>query len=206
MASKRRQVSKRRTIQTTAQKQARQKELVYKETVKQVQKTNERLKSLSRHYKKGTWASKKLIDRLDGKQNAYKNGRIRIPKNATTTQLKSIQKATKQFLESKTSTRKGISEVSKSIKEGMKNAFEMEGKDITNSDIEDLYQMMSDDDFTKSDFEDKIGASRMDRYILDAKEKKMNVNNFIDLIEANEFSLDEDLRNKAISLYNKYVK
>lgn len=203
MSRKRRRVVKTKVILSKSQKKIQVKKDIYKETLKQVQETNARLKSLGRRYKKGSWASKILYNRIN---DYMSKGRIRVPKNATMTELKKIQKATKLFLNSKTSTKRGINEVSKSIKQGMKTAFDMEGKVASMSDIEDLYDMMTNEDFTKSDFEDKIGASRMDRYILDAKEQKQDVNEFIDAIESNEFSLDEDLREKAINLYNKYIR
>ena len=115
MASKRRQAIKKRTIPTKEQQSIK----LYNETLKQVRKTNARLDSLQRRNKKGgTWAIKKLRNRLDSDilKAWTKNGKIKIPKNITNTKLKQIQTATKQFLDSKTSTNKGI----KSIREQTK--------------------------------------------------------------------------------------
>ena len=71
-----------------------------------VDKANRRLKGLRNAGYKGTYASKKLINRIDTKTlKAWdKKGRIKINKNLTNTQLKAVQKATDQFMKSKTSS------------------------------------------------------------------------------------------------------
>ena len=80
------------------------------DTRKLIEQANKRLKGLNNAGYKGTWASKKLIDRINTKTlKAWdRTGKIKINRMLTNTQLKAIQKATDQFLKSKTSTIKGI--------------------------------------------------------------------------------------------------
>ena len=85
-----------------------------RDTRKLVNKANARLSSLQRRFKSGTWASKKLMHKLSSQPiRSWSKGRIRIKMNASRTQLLAIHKAVTNFLNSETSTRKGIENVRK---------------------------------------------------------------------------------------------
>ena len=107
MATKRRTAIKSRIVPTKEAKRERQYEKDFKIAQKQVQKVNQRLKSLERKFEKGkgTWSVKLLRDKMDTEKiGAWKNNRLRVTKDMTRTQLIAVQKASSQFLKSKTKT------------------------------------------------------------------------------------------------------
>ena len=139
-----------------------------RETRKLVSKANARLDSLQRRYKSGTWASKKLANRLSSnKLNMWtKKGKIKkIGKNLTKAQLIGLNKAINQFLNSQTSTKKGISTWKKNQVESIK-LNRSDDPDFTEEDAEDFFTMFGDNDFDF--FASKIGASTLQEIIYDA--------------------------------------
>lgn len=199
-------VRKRRpTTYTRGGKEWKLKELE-RQTKKNVQKVNERLKSLSKRYKKGTWASKKLANRLDSSTlKVWKNGRIKLRDNLNTTQLRAVNKATQQFLKSSTSTKTGINKRIESVKGGIREFLSEPGRDITGEDAEFFYNMLNDKDFTSIAEEDY--ASTLWACIDDAIEFNDDIDNFISRL-SNYMGIDMqdlDIKNKAIRLYQKYI-
>lgn len=188
----------------------RKQEKLYKQTLKNTQKVNERIRSLNRRYKKGTWAVKRLINRLDTNiLSVWKNGRIELNKNLTQSQLIAINKATNQFLESKTSTKTGIKEVYSNVKESLKETLSDDIRELTNEDVDFMYDMLGDDNFSyfNKDREDTnfIGASELWIVIDEAINKGDDENTFLNRMNVFVNVNDEDIRNKAINIYNKYV-
>lgn len=177
-------------------------------TVKLVKQANARLDTLQRRYKKGTWASKRLQNKLATnviKGWNRKSGKIKIPKNASRTQLRAINKAVVNFLNSKTSTKKGIKEVRVRTIESLKGTLSIDLDEITTEEAETLYNMFGDNDF--QDVASKIGSSTLQACIEDAIENNDDENTFIKRLgwySSIEFN-DVDIRNSAISIYNKYV-
>lgn len=202
MATKRRRIARTRTIQTNVQTERTKLE---RQVRKEVAQANQRLKSLERRYKRGTWASKKLMNRLDsGTLNAWQRGRIKVGKNLTSTQLRAIDKATRQFLESKTSTKKGIRETSQKTKESIKSTLSEDMRDrVSDEDAEFYYDMLGDNDFDY--FSDKIGASTLwvliDEAIDNSDSESAWLSRLSSYIELN----DLDVRDRAVRLYDKYV-
>lgn len=175
-----------------------------KETRKLVSKANARLDSLQRRYKSGTWASKKLANRLSSnKLNMWtKKGKIKTGKNLTKTQLIGLNKAINQFLNSQTSTKKGISTWKKNQVESIK-LNRSDDPDFTEEDAEDFFEMFGDRDFDF--FASKIGASKLQEIIYDAIRANDSEDNFLDQLDLYIELNDLDIREKAIRLYNKYV-
>lgn len=205
---------------------------LYKQVQKQVRETNKRLEKLSRgydvnkavrnpktgrfervskevkrvSYDAGTWASKKLINRLETSTlDAWSNGRVKIRENMTITQLRAVQKATSQFMASKTSTLKGIQSVKESTKESLKATLSDEDLgEITESEVETMYNMLSDNDFRF--LSDKVGASTAWSLIEDAKENNDTEKGWINRLNRYAFEInDVDMRSKALAIYNKYI-
>ena len=95
----------------TPTKQLTPKQKLYRETKNQVNEVNRRLRNLKRAGFQGTWASGKLLDKLNikklqGKKLLTKrNGgvQIQLSKDLNVSQLIAINKASKNFLEIKTS-------------------------------------------------------------------------------------------------------
>lgn len=205
---------------------------LYRQVQKQVRETNKRLEKLSRgydvnkavlnpktgrfervsnevkrvSYDVGTWASKKLINRLDTSTlEAWSKGRVKIRENMTITQLRAVQKATSQFIESKTSTLKGIQSIKELTKESLKATLSDEDLgDITDSEVETMYNMLSDNDFKF--LSDKVGASTAWSLIEDSKEHNDTDKGWINRLNRYAFEInDVDMRNKALAIYNKYI-
>ena len=205
---------------------------LYKQVQKQVIETNKRLEKLSRgydvnkavrnpktgryeraskevkrvSYERGTWASKKLINRLETSTlDAWSGGKVKISKDMTITQLRAVQKATNQFMTSKTSTLKGIQSVKESTKASLKATLSDEDmEEITEDEVETMYSMLSDDDFKF--LSDKVGASTAWSLIEDAKESNDTEKGWINRLNRYAFEInDVDMRAKALAIYNKYI-
>lgn len=178
-----------------------------RETRKLVNKANARLDSLQRRFKSGTWATKKLANRLGSmKLKAWsKKGKIKLKKNVSRSQLVAINKAINQFLSSSTSTKKGIKAVREKTIESLRATLSKDVKEMSYEDAEKFYEMFGDDDFQV--IADKIGASALQACIEDAIEEGDSENDFIKRLEiyGGVSMNDLDLRESAKKLYEKYV-
>lgn len=215
-----------------SKKSTTQQQKLFREVKKQVIETNKRLERLSRgydvnkavrnpktgrferiskevkrvSYESGTWASKKLINRLETSiLDAWSNGKVKIRENMTITQLRAVQKATSQFLSSKTSTLKGIQSVKESTKASLKATLSDEDLgELTDSEVETMYNMLSDTDF--SFLSDKVGASTAWSLIEDAKDNNDTEKGWINRLNRYAFEInDVDMKAKALAIYNKYI-
>ena len=209
VATKRRSAIKKRIVPTKEVKRQQQYEKDYKIALKQVQKVNQRLKSLERQYAKGkgTWSVKLLRDKMDtNKIGAWKNNRLTISKDMTRTQLIAVQRASSQFLASKTSTKKGVNEVREETKESLYRTLKMQDDDLTKADIDDFYILLGDADarpFLKTDV---MGGSALQIAISDAISYNDTEQQFLERMETFINIADSELREKARRLYKKYVK
>lgn len=209
MATKRRSAIKRRIVPTKEVKRQQQYEKDYKIAQKQVQKVNQRLKSLERQFAKGkgTWSVKLLRDKMDtNKIGAWKNNRLTISKDMTRTQLIAVQRASSQFLASKTSTKKGVNEVREETKESLYRTLKLQDDNLTKADIDDFYILLGDADarpFLKTDV---MGGSALQIAISDAISYNDTEQQFLERMETFINIADSELREKARRLYKKYVK
>lgn len=209
VATKRRSAIKRRIVPTKEVKRQQQYEKDYKIALKQVQKVNQRLKSLERQFAKGkgTWSVKLLRDKMDtNKIGAWKNNRLTISKGMTRTQLIAVQRASSQFLASKTSTKKGVNVVREETKESLYRTLKLQDDDLTKADIDDFYILLGDADarpFLKTDV---MGGSALQIAISDAISYNDTEQQFLERMETFVNIADSELREKARRLYKKYVK
>lgn len=180
---------------------------LFEELKKLSKRANQRLVRLERRFsKKDSWAAKKLRDRLDIKSlDAWTgSGRIKANKSMTEIQMKATIKAVNQFLNSATSTKTGIDRVRKTTISSIAKSMSIDEKKLSYDEAETLYNMLSDD-YTK-DVLRYIPASEFWAIIEDAKENNDTVNDFLKRIsDYIEFGNDEDMRNKLIAIYHKYV-
>lgn len=180
---------------------------LFNELKKLSKRANQRIVRLEREFGKDTWATKKLRDKLatEPLQAWSKTGRVKVNKSMTTTQMKATIKATQQFLNSKTSTKRGIKQVKKTTIKQLAKSLGTDDEDLTNEEAEALYDMLSDDYVT--DILKYIPASNFWALIEDAKEAADSQESFISRIsDYIEFGNDVDMRNKLIMIYEKYVK
>lgn len=179
---------------------------LYKKTVNQIRESNNRLKKLKRFDYNDKYASKRLINRLSTyKLKSLSNNKIKIPKKtATLTSLRSLNNATRMFLNSLTSTIQGIKEMEEAQKKGIQDMFEDSEIEVTNEDVEDYYSLFEDDDFNF--FADKIGPSTLMIIINYTQNTNNSLDFFISQLEMYiEISHDDDLKERAERLYYRYV-
>lgn len=169
---------------------------------------------------KDSWASKKLRNKLsiNPVQAWTDTGRIRVNKKMTIGQLRATIKATEQFLNSKTSTVKGIKDVIKRTKKSLSKTLEKnnifgaeeaekEANKLTEKEADILYDMLSED-YIK-DLLPYIGASEMWGVVEDAKE--MNIeekDEFFELFNTYtsvDFTNDLDMKEKITKIFERYV-
>lgn len=178
-----------------------------KETRKLVNKANARLDSLQRRYRSGTWATKKLANRLSSNKMKMwsKNGKIKIGKNLTKSQMIGLNKAINQFLSSATSTKKGIKSVREKTIESLRGTLSDDIEEMSYEDAEKFYEMFGNNDFQT--LADKIGSSALQACIEDAIESGDSEQDFIKRLEwyGGVSMNDLDMREAAQRLYEKYV-
>lgn len=183
---------------------------LYNEVLKEVKRANQRLVRIERETGRNSWAGKRLESKLDSYINAWTDsGRVRINKSMSMTKLHAIQKATRQFLESQTSTVGGIKKTIKNQKQGIKQSLSREYEDdieeLSDEEIEALYDMF-EDDYAK-DIMQYVPSSDIWQLIIDAKENKDTKTQFLERIETYlDFGNDLDMKKKISHIYNKFVK
>lgn len=186
----------------------------YKAIVKDVRKANQRIARIQKRYGENAWALNNLYDKLDNKMiNAISpySGEISIKKNMSNAQLNAVRRATKEFLTSKTSTIRGIENVKKEVKEGLKKVFNDDNLNVSDSEINALYRIVEDKDLRTT--AELIGASTLWRLVIDARNKNMNKKewndqlkkyNINDLINKNWDEVMEDYIDKGNDLDIKF--
>lgn len=181
---------------------------LFRELTKLSKRANQRLVRLERAFGKDTWASRKLKNRLDTEptQGWTETGRIRVNKSMTITQLRATIKATKQFLNSQTSTVSGIKKVREKQIKSISKSLGTEEADLTYEEAETLYIMFEDTDFTF--FVPKyLTASEFWGEIENAKEQNSDLDDFTNSIRKYiEFGNDLDMLVRIRAIYEKYVK
>ena len=195
---------------------SRKNKIFQRQVQKQVQETNRRLRSLERHHKTGTWASGKLTTRIRRNKTKgllYKGKRIRLKPKMSKTDLTQIQKATKQFLTSATSTNKGIKKAKSETVKSLKGTLNLGRKTkLSDKDAEYMYNMLADKDFDRFNVKRKghedefIGASALWSEIDYAIDKDIDVDTFISRLQnlrEQDFSIDDKLA--AARIYGRYV-
>lgn len=162
-------------------------------------KTSKRIK-----YPTGTWASKKLFDKVDNYLGQHK---ISISRNISTSELTVLNKALRNFLGSKTSTITGILEIEQAQKNEIRNRLEDFDTDLLDSnDIEALYSLRSDPDI--SYIYNFLTPSELEGIIMYSREKGYNTDRFLQEV-ANYINNDSpftdlDLKEALTKVYSKF--
>ena len=164
----------------------------------------------------GAWGVRNLYDAIDNNVVngiSQVSGKIKISNNMSKMQLKAIEKATKKFLDNKkTSTLKGINETKKAIRQGIQKSLANPNpkvhRDVSDKDAEKLYSFLEDK--TLRGTTEKIGASTLWNFLIDAKEKKeqgdeFGLKDFLnDVKNHSEVIPDKSMREDLETIYNKY--
>ena len=212
MSKKRRQIIKKRKVLSAKDIQIRDRAVLYNDVKKTASEVNARLKSLERSgFKSGTWASRKLINRLDSrilKSYNRKTGRVKVRNNLSTAQLRTIKKSLKNFLESATSTKRGINEVRSNTIKSLRRTLSSEIRELTYDEAEIFYDMLGDNDFNYlTERTDLIGASEGWAVIDDAIENNDSLAEFQIRMKVHLDSVkyDDDMYERISRIYYKYI-
>ena len=182
---------------------------LYEELKKLAKRANQRIVRLEREFGKDKWAIKNLRDRLDTqKLNAWtKTGRIKYNKSMSITELRAVTKATKQFLNSQTSTKRGIQQVRKKQIESLRISLSTDEKEFTFEEAETFYRLFEDTDYTFFIRKYDIPASAFNDLIQEAKEYNNTFDDFLENLEIYiTIGNDKELLTRAQAIYEKYVK
>lgn len=186
--------------------QTKEQQELYNFLQKEIKKANSRLDRIEKLTgSKETWATHKLYDKLDSDmiQAINSSGHISINKNMSLTQLRAVRKSVENFINSKTSTVKGIKQASINIKSGLKRSLSDETHEISDEDAEIVFQIIGD--INAKDFTARMKDSEFINLISGCLEYRWSEEMFVNqLLDYCNESNNLDLREKAIILYNKY--
>lgn len=152
--------------------------------------------------KAGTWATKKLSDRLGTMYNK-KTNKISMPVKFDKASLRAIIKATNNFLQSKTSTTKGIEDVKNKTKETIRNLIEDENvEEISDEELETLYNFWNDKDWL--DVTQFIPPSDLYIILSDSNSENDFLRKIEMYIDADSLYGDSDMKDKLAGIYQKF--
>lgn len=149
-------------------------------------------------YNTGSWASKKLLDNI-GEYYNKKTRRISISKSVDTAELRKIIKATRNFLNSETSTVKGIKRVEDRTKDTISNIVSDE---LTPSEINTLYDFWNDKDWV--DATQYIPPSDLYIILTESEDEVDFIEKIKMYIDEGSLKGDSDMRDKLVRIYNKF--
>lgn len=179
----------------------------YEKLKKDVARANKAITRIENKYGENSWGVNRLYNKLDNDTyNAIsKSGRVRINKNMSDIQLKAIEKQVNNFLEHKaTSTLRGINQVKKDVKSSLKATLGDNGVEITDAEINKLYDLVEDKD--KRTTTENIGASTIWTTMVEAKETGItDENKYFELVEKRgNLTLNEEDKDFLEEIYLKY--
>lgn len=124
----------------------REEQELFNELKKLSKRANQRIVRLERSFGKDTWATKYLKDKLatEPLQAWTTSGRVKVNKSMSVTQMKATIKATKEFLNSNISTRRGIKKAKQKAIKTLKIRFSSDVSDITDEEAEALTNFFDD--------------------------------------------------------------
>lgn len=172
--------------------------------------TNAKLRKLKKFGEFNTYASKRLVKQLETMESVgvdKKTKTIKIDKlsKLSPSQRRLLSKTLVNFNKAKTSTAKNIKKVREETKQKVqKELSNITDKKISKSDVDSFYSLANDSDYKY--FTDYISPSEMYLLVTEGKNRNYDENQFTELLSNYVTFADENARNKAINLYNKYVR
>lgn len=130
----------------------REEQELFSELKKLSKRANQRIVRLEREFGKDTWATKYLKEKLatEPLQAWSISGRVKANKSMTVTQMKATIKATKEFLNSSISTKRGVKKAKQKAIKTLKKRFSTDVSDISYEEAEALTNFFEDKDVNKS--------------------------------------------------------
>ena len=180
--------------------------------LREIKNANRALVRLDKEREYGTYASRRLLNELAAnkklKYNRKSKNRFKLKdvRELNTNEQRLMLKEFQRFNKSKANTPEGIKkaeeEIISKVTKGLTRKLD---RQITRRDAEDFWDMFNDPDYKY--FTDKIGGStEVFELIENARINGLDELGFIESLEQYMTMNNEDVRNKAIRLYDKYVK
>lgn len=173
-------------------------------------KVNRRLRSLERAGMFGQYSFKRLLRRFEDETNiSFKRKRrnkfIIKRKTSNVSKLRLYQKNFEAFLKSITSTPIGVKKVRESTREKLKRSLSnITDLDIEDRDLDDFYDLFHDPDFKY--LAERIPPSTLYMLIQEAKSQSWSEETFVSQIQMYIQSNNQELRERATRLFNKYIR
>lgn len=180
----------------------------YDKLKKNVIKANKAIARIEKQYGESSWGVNRLYSKIDNDlvKGITKTGKIRLNKNMSDIQLRAIEKATENFLiNKKTSTLTGIKSTIKEVKSSLKATYGDMGNKLSNKEVNKLYDLVEDKD--KRIITEQLGASEVWATMIEAKERGLSENEFIELIDKRTDADIKDLDTLEFlnNIYNSYM-
>lgn len=179
----------------------------YEKLLKDIRKANQRIQKIQGRYGESSWAVNQLYEKIDNNNiNGISTltGNIRISRNMSDIQLKAIRKATNIFLNSQTSTLRGVRKAINNMQEALKKNYSDINKPLSDKDAEKLYNIIENRDIRNT--VEQIGASETWTRTLRAKEQNLSKDKFIDLFRNTKVDInDVDIQADLERIYNMYM-
>lgn len=124
----------------------REEQELFSELKQLSKRANQRIVRLEREFGKDTWATKYLKEKLatEPLQAWSISGRVKANKSMTVTQMKATIKATKEFLNSSISTKRGVKKAKQKAIKTLKTRFSTDVSDISYEEAEALTSFFED--------------------------------------------------------------
>ena len=183
----------------------REEQELFNELKKLSKRANQRIVRLEREFGKDTWATKYLKEKLatEPLQAWTISGRVKANKSMTVTQMKATIKATKEFLNSSISTKRGVKKAKQKAIKTLKTRFSTDVSDISYEEAEALTSFF--DDKEVNSVTDFIPGSDVITIIELAREQSYDYKTFAEQI-SNYLRVKKGYNESIIrKIYMKYV-
>ena len=184
----------------------REEQELFNELKKLSKRANQRIVRLEREFGKDTWATKYLKEKLatEPLQAWTISGRVKANKSMTVTQMKATIKATKEFLNSSISTKRGIKKAKQKAIKTLKTRFSTDVSDISYEEAEALTSFFEDKEVTSvTNF---IPGSDVLAIIEEAREKQNDYSTFASQMESiKQWNRGTSMENVLRKIYAKYI-
>lgn len=179
---------------------------LFNELKKLSKRANQRIVRLEREFGKDTWATKYLKEKLatEPLQAWTISGRVKSNKSMTVTQMKATIKATKEFLNSSISTKRGIKKAKQKAIKTLKTRFSTDVSEISYEEAEALVNFF--DDKEVNGITNFIPGSTVTGIIEEAREKQNDYSTFASQMESvKQWNRGTSMENILRKIYAKYI-
>lgn len=181
---------------------------LFNELKKLSKRANQRIVRLEREFGKDTWATRYLKNKLEAEplQAWTRSGRVKVNKRMTIPQMEATIKATKEFLNKPTSTRRGIKKARKKGIETLKTRYggKTTADDMSYEEAEALYNLFDDDDV--NGITNFIKGSDVLAIIEEAREENYSKQNFVSIMQMyKQYNGKGNFEQLVNKIYSKYV-